>query len=61
MLALLNVVDGLVSKVGVVEFGVVTALPHEIVMGAHCEDAAMIEHHDTVGMLDCPEPVCDDD
>ena len=59
--AVLNVFDGLVAKIRVVQLGVMPALFHQGGVRSLGDDLAVIKDDDPVGMLDRPQPVGDDD
>ncbi len=56
-----DVLQRLVTKIGVVQFGVMAALGHQLVVRALFDDLAVIHDDDAVGVLDGGQAVGDDD
>jgi len=56
-----DVFQRLVPEIGVVQFGVVAALGHQVIVGAFFDDPTVIHDDDAVGILDGGQAVGDDD
>ncbi|MBA7649910.1 hypothetical protein ES703_57709 [subsurface metagenome] len=48
-----NVLQGLMTKIGIVQLGIITTLTQKAFVASFFDDSSMIHNNNPVGMLDC--------